>query len=422
MGAMTDADRFRAVDRASVLELLDRCGAEGPLAAWLELGCRTGEVLVVREGGRAVGVVAVTRTSAWRRRDPDARRRGGRNVRAAVTGATVPSSPAGGRGWDRRSADLAARRRALDTDPHLGRLIGLAVDPDHRGRGCGRALLEGAAAAADRLDIRRLDARVAPHDPRAGFLVAAGWMAGVAGERVTCSLLVDLPWRRGPARRTSRSRLVRAAATVRPGRVPGVAAMAAEEAWGTARFGPGTARRAQGAADRDRGRHTYEAARFRTLRRTLALIPPALRRTAFVDLGCGRGRVLQQASRLPFSRILGVELAPSLVEDARRLLRDPRVEVVEADGSTWPLPDDVGVVHLFNPFAGTGLESVAAEVEATLLRRPRPLLLLLANPRDLRPFLHVGFEVVHADPLTAVLALDPHRRRGDSGRPTDATE
>ncbi|HWJ42934.1 MAG TPA: methyltransferase domain-containing protein, partial [Solirubrobacterales bacterium] len=40
----------------------------------------------------------------------------------------------------------------------------------------------------------------------------------------------------------------------------------------------------------------------------------------FLDIGCGKGRVLQQASRRPFARVVGVELSPQLAEQARRLI------------------------------------------------------------------------------------------------------
>ena len=37
----------------------------------------------------------------------------------------------------------------------------------------------------------------------------------------------------------------------------------------------------------------------------------------FLDLGCGKGRVLVDAVQLPFARVVGVELVPELVEQAR---------------------------------------------------------------------------------------------------------
>lgn len=359
-------------------------------------------------GGTLTGVAAWSRTAAWRRSGFAHDEVRWQVLRAHLLAASADrgavAGPRASRAWDDRSADVAARRRWLDPDPDLGRLHAVVT------QGCGDPtadrLLAAAVEAARDHGVRRLDARVDEDDPLAARLIADGWMVGRAGGRLTCSLLLSVPWRQDIASRARGSRLSRSLAAVRWGRVPALTAMVTEEAWGTLRNGTETLPRAVGAADEERGWHPYEAARYRTIRRALALVPASLRRGGFVDLGCGRGRALALASRLPFSRLLGVELDPDLVADARRLNPDPRVEVVQADATTWTLPDDVGVVYLFNPFGPAGLFSLAREVRASRARRPRPLLVVLANPRDLAPLLAVGLEVVHAEPLIALLAID----------------
>lgn len=45
---------------------------------------------------------------------------------------------------------------------------------------------------------------------------------------------------------------------------------------------------------------------------------PALPECTFIDLGCGKGRPLLVASEYPFRSVIGVELSPSLVLDARK--------------------------------------------------------------------------------------------------------
>ena len=52
--------------------------------------------------------------------------------------------------------------------------------------------------------------------------------------------------------------------------------------------------------------------------RTLATAP--LERTAFVDIGAGKGRAMLLAAEMPFRRIVGVELHPQLAAVARRNL------------------------------------------------------------------------------------------------------
>src|SRR4029450_218589 len=74
------------------------------------------------------------------------------------------------------------------------------------------------------------------------------------------------------------------------------------------------------------------------------VLPRALRylgvsdRDTFVDFGCGKGRVVHQAARRPFRRVIGVEISPHLAEIARTNLAARRhehrcrnVEIVVSD-------------------------------------------------------------------------------------------
>lgn len=131
---------------------------------------------------------------------------------------------------------------------------------------------------------------------------------------------------------------------------------------------------------------------FRHLMRTLAL--PA--GGAFVDFGCGAGRVLLLASEYGFARVTGVELSPQVCERARLNLArhagrgglrpagrgaPPQLEVVEADAATYPVRDDDAVFYLFHPFDAETLRTVIANVGHSLARRPRRAWLIYNNPQ-----------------------------------------
>lgn len=82
----------------------------------------------------------------------------------------------------------------------------------------------------------------------------------------------------------------------------------------------------------------------------------------FVDLGCGKGRVMLLAARYPFRRVIGVEISEDLSATARRnvaarraRLRCPAVEVITADALDYRIPDDATVVYIFNAFRGPTL-------------------------------------------------------------------
>jgi SAM-dependent methyltransferase len=110
----------------------------------------------------------------------------------------------------------------------------------------------------------------------------------------------------------------------------------------------------------------------------------------FVELGCGKGRVvLDAARRYPFSRVVGVELAPDLsgvarelVERERGRLRSPDVRIETLDATAFPIPDDMTHVYLYNPFNGPTFERVCENIIASLDRAPRTVRLMYLHPAD----------------------------------------
>jgi SAM-dependent methyltransferase len=109
----------------------------------------------------------------------------------------------------------------------------------------------------------------------------------------------------------------------------------------------------------------------------------------FLDAGCGKGRVVIQAARMhPFKRVIGFDLSPELIDIARRnidtcrhRLRCSDAEVLVADASRWPVPDEVTLVFLYNAFFGDVLERFVDSVVASYDRRPRRLQLLYVGGR-----------------------------------------
>ncbi|MEZ5876305.1 MAG: hypothetical protein R3D43_00330 [Tepidamorphaceae bacterium] len=90
----------------------------------------------------------------------------------------------------------------------------------------------------------------------------------------------------------------------------------------------------------------------------LDLLPDEPKGYTFVDMGCGRGRVVLEASRRPFDKIIGIERDFGHYENAMLNLRHwPRsimacrdVDIVYGNAATWKLPQSNLVVYLFDPF------------------------------------------------------------------------
>jgi SAM-dependent methyltransferase len=165
-----------------------------------------------------------------------------------------------------------------------------------------------------------------------------------------------------------------------------------EDAWFDRRFGTETARTVytdqleSHLANRDHStRHKATKARpLQTLLRELQL-PSG---STFVDIGCGKGKVLLLAAQHPFARVVGIEFSPSLCRDARRnvgifekrvRLQAP-VEVIEADVTQHAFGGDENVFFLYNPFDGEILEAFLKNLAGSLAARPRRLWMIYNAP------------------------------------------
>ncbi|MFP5237785.1 MAG: class I SAM-dependent methyltransferase [Acidobacteriota bacterium] len=121
---------------------------------------------------------------------------------------------------------------------------------------------------------------------------------------------------------------------------------------------------------------------------TLARVALRVSDYHFMDLGCGKGRVLLLASELPFRGVTGVELHAGLCASATRnvehWMRRPRacplVSVVHGDVLDLALPDEPVVLFLFNSFGAEVMRPLVERLVAAAQRRTAPIDLLYLHP------------------------------------------
>jgi predicted RNA methylase len=127
------------------------------------------------------------------------------------------------------------------------------------------------------------------------------------------------------------------------------------------------------------------------------VLPRALRyigvseRDTFVDFGCGKGRIVHQAARWPFGRVIGVEVSPELAEIARKVLaarshqhRCRNVEIVVSDVRDFRVPDDLTIGYFFRPFGDKTLQAVLQAIVESIDRNPRRVRLIYLWPMTSR--------------------------------------
>ena len=101
----------------------------------------------------------------------------------------------------------------------------------------------------------------------------------------------------------------------------------------------------------------------------------------FIDLGCGKGRVLLMASDYPFKKIIGVEFMPELHRAAQKNIasysndrqRCRQIETVCMDARDFQFPSEPLVVYLFNPFSEPTFAQVLENLRQSVEQTPRPV-------------------------------------------------
>jgi SAM-dependent methyltransferase len=97
------------------------------------------------------------------------------------------------------------------------------------------------------------------------------------------------------------------------------------------------------------------------------------REYSFVDLGCGKGRVLPIAAQQPFHKVVGVEISTDLAAIARRNIdrfrpsseRVRAITVENTDVRKFNMPSGNLLIHMYHPFDPAISAAVFARLAAT---------------------------------------------------------
>ena len=148
----------------------------------------------------------------------------------------------------------------------------------------------------------------------------------------------------------------------------------------------------------DPGRNTstcyvYDAAPWSAVPRVLRNLELDLRRFTFIDMGCGKGRMVLAASAFPFASVIGVEFSPPLCRIAegnlaacRYLRRRARsTQIVECDATEFTIPITPCVFFFYNPFSFELLDVVIKNVIRTHQQSPREIYLILVGMSTICP-------------------------------------
>jgi hypothetical protein len=112
----------------------------------------------------------------------------------------------------------------------------------------------------------------------------------------------------------------------------------------------------------------YHATPPVSFKRALKRLKVDLADFTFIDFGSGKGRTLLLASDFPFKRIIGVEFGKELHRNALNNIQrykakhTSKIESIHVDATQFVLPDGPLILYFFNPFDGTVLRQVLANI------------------------------------------------------------
>jgi precorrin-6B methylase 2 len=104
----------------------------------------------------------------------------------------------------------------------------------------------------------------------------------------------------------------------------------------------------------------------------------------FVDVGCGKGRVVCCASRFNIQEMIGIEVNENLCEIAQRnavRLRGRRASITIINARAQGFDYSKGTVfYFFNPFGSLTLNEVLSKLRFSLYSYPRRVKIVYLNP------------------------------------------
>ncbi len=124
---------------------------------------------------------------------------------------------------------------------------------------------------------------------------------------------------------------------------------------------------------------------FPSLRRYIRKRLDGGRGHSVLDIGCGKGFILQFFSQLLFDKVSGIDYDAKLCRIAKKNLKklklDQRVSVYHCDALNFSNYGDYDIFYLYNPFIEPLLDQCLDAILSSLKDHPRKLTIFYCNPR-----------------------------------------
>jgi SAM-dependent methyltransferase len=128
--------------------------------------------------------------------------------------------------------------------------------------------------------------------------------------------------------------------------------------------------------------HGYQASHSNRVADILASLPIRREQYSFVDVGCGKGRVLIVAEEIGFRNVTGVEISSALCETARKNLSicGIRGDILNSDAAKFEIPESACVLFLYSPFNRWVMHQFRRNVERRLKHSNEDIWIVYFSP------------------------------------------
>jgi SAM-dependent methyltransferase len=158
---------------------------------------------------------------------------------------------------------------------------------------------------------------------------------------------------------------------------------------------------------------SYQGANYFLLENVFSWLQNIEGSKSIVDYGCGKGRVLVVAAFYDFNKIIGIDFAKELCEEAQKNISplqakfpEKTFKVIYVNAIDYVFDDDANVFFFFNPFDEIVMLSVVKNILFSFRKNPREIYVVYLNPVHKEIFMSAGFEeVYHVQKLYFVQAI-----------------
>jgi SAM-dependent methyltransferase len=145
----------------------------------------------------------------------------------------------------------------------------------------------------------------------------------------------------------------------------------------------------------------YQGANYHLLETIFEKLKTLNTPDGFVDVGCGKGRVLIVAAFNGFKQVTGVEFAKELwseaVSNCKKIAKDfpsTSIDVVLQDAAYYSFSKEMNVFFFFNPFQEPVMQQVVDNILQSVRKFPRKIWVVYMNPQHKKVFSNNGFRQI----------------------------